>query len=220
MTTKALILDFGGPVMVTPFEVLPGLASRLGVSPGTFRWTGPFDPAGDPLWLRMLADEITEVGYWEARAQEMAAVTGRPGVRAMMAELYPAGEINSFMRRQACETVRIARAAGLQTAVLTNDLARFYSSDLIRRIRFLDEVDAVVDRSMTSSLKPHPAAYRAVLESLQIPAAEALFVDDQPRNVAGSWAVGMPALLFDVTRPVQSYREVIRSLGLSESDRV
>jgi putative hydrolase of the HAD superfamily len=220
VTLQALVLDFGGPVLCTAFEILGPLERRLGLAPGTFGWTGPFDPAKDPLWRSMQADEITEVNYWERRADEVAAVTGRPGVRAMMAQLYPADELNAFVRRQAYETVRAVRAACVRTGVLTNDLSLFYDDESITRINFLDEVDVVVDCYRTGVLKPDPAAYRLVLNSLDVPAETALFVDDQPRNIYGARAIGMPALLFDVTRPSESWREVIRLLGLSELDQV
>ncbi|MBS4730363.1 HAD-IA family hydrolase [Mycobacterium sp. SM1] len=220
MTMRALVLDFGGPVLLTPFEVVRGFERRLGVAPGTFDWTGPFDPARDSLWRRMLAGEIREQEYWAARAEEVAAVTGRPGVRAMMAQLYPVDVVDSLIRRQARETVRAAKAAGLRTAVLTNDLASYFGDEWIGRVTFLNEVDVVIDCSRTGVLKPDPAAYRPVLDALAIPAGLALFVDDQPGNTDAARALGMPTLLFDVTRPATSYREVIQSLRLHELDQV
>lgn len=216
MSCRALVLDFGGPVVPTPFEVLDRLERRLGVAPGTFGWTGPFDPANDPLWRRMQADEISERGYWECRANELAAVTGRPGIRELMAQLYPHDEIDSLVRPEAHETVRAAKAAGVRTAVLTNDLAMFYDDEWISGVSFLDEVEVVIDGSVTGVLKPDPAAYRLVLESLDVPAEVALFVDDQPRNIEGARAIGMAAYFFDVTRPAQCYREVGELLGLEE----
>ena len=47
---KAVVLDFGGPVLVTPFERVAALERSLRVAPGTFAWRGPFDPATDPRW--------------------------------------------------------------------------------------------------------------------------------------------------------------------------
>lgn len=220
MTFQALVLDFGGPVLCTPFEVVRDFERRSGLPLGTFDWTGPFDPANDPLWCSMQADEISERGYWELRAHEVAEVTGRPGVRAMMAQLYPADKIESLIRPQAYETVRAARTAGLGTAVLTNDLALFYDDEWIGGVGFLDEIDVLVDVSRCGVIKPDPAAYRFALDALDVPAEAALFVDDQPRNVVGARAVGMPALFFDVTRPADTYREVVQLLGLHELDQV
>ena len=37
---KAVVLDFGGPVLLTPFERLPALERSLGLPPGTFGWRG------------------------------------------------------------------------------------------------------------------------------------------------------------------------------------
>lgn len=216
MRFQALILDFGGPVLLSPFEMVPGLESRVGVAPGTFGLTGPFDPASDPLWHRVDIHEITEPQYWEIRAQQLAAVTGVGNVRQLMALLYPPAEIGSVIRPQAYETVRAAKVAGLRIAVLTNDLASFFDHDWISRVAFLDEVETIVDGSLTGVLKPDPAAYRAVLDALEIPAEKAMLVDDLAPNVDGARAVGMPALLFDVTRPSESYREIARLLGLPE----
>ncbi|MDI3313840.1 MAG: HAD family phosphatase [Mycobacterium sp.] len=214
MTVRALVFDFGGPVLLTPFEAVRGLERRLGLAPGTFDWTGPFDPARDPLWRSMLAGRISEQEYWAARAGEVAAVTGRPGLRAMMAQLYPADEVDALIRPQACDTVRAAKAAGLRTAVLTNDLASYFDDDWIGRVGFLHEVDVVIDCSRTGVLKPDPAAYRPVLDAFGVPAGSVLFVDDQPRNTDAARALGMATLLFDVTRPARSYREIIRTLRL------
>lgn len=220
MMPRALVLDFGGPVLLTPFEVVQAFERRLGLAPGTFEWAGPFDPAKDSLWRRMQAGEITEDEYWATRAEEMAAVTGDPGLRAMMAHLYPADEIDSLIRRQAREAVWAAKAAGLRTAVLTNHLASYYDDDWISRAGFLNEVDVVIDGSRTGVLKPDPAAYWPILDALETPAKAALFVDDQPRNIDGARAIGMAALLFDVTKPSESYRQVVQSLGVSELDQV
>jgi len=220
MRPRALILDFGGPVLVTPFELVEALEVRVAVPRGTFGWTGPFDPESDPLWRKLEVEDQGQVTYWEIRAQEFAEVTGFVGVRQLMSQLYPVEEIASSIRRQAYQTVRAARSAGLRTAVLTNDLASFYSDDWIGRIGFLNEVDAVVDGSRTGVLKPDPAAYRAVLCSLGVSAEEAVFVDDHPPNVLSARALGMSACFFDVTRPWQCYQTVHQMLGLQDSDLV
>lgn len=215
MSLRALVLDFGGPVLVTPFEVIRALEARIVLAPGTLDWTGPFDPPHDPLWRRVETGEISQPQYWAVRAQEFSTVTGYSGVRPLMALLYPAEDMDSQIRRQAYQAVRAAKAAGLRTAVLTNELSLFHNDEWIRRVGLFDEVDVVVDCSRTGVLKPDPMAYRVVVESLEIPTDQALFVDDHVPNVDGARAIGMSALHFDVTRPAQSYREVGRMLGLA-----
>jgi putative hydrolase of the HAD superfamily len=212
---KAVVLDFGGPVLVTPFERLPALERSLGVPAGTFGWPGPFDPAADPLWRAMQAGELSERAYWAGRAAEVAAVSGEDGVPAMMARLFDGPE-EELVRPQARTLVAAAQAAGLQTAVLTNDLYDFHGQAWIDRMRVLAEVGCVVDTSRHGTRKPEPAAYRLVLDRLGVAADQAVFVDDQPANAAGAEAAGMTAVWFDVTRPDHSYDEVRQAIGLAD----
>jgi putative hydrolase of the HAD superfamily len=211
---KALVLDFGGPVLLTPFERLPALERSLGLPAGTFGWRGPFDPAADPLWRSMQAGELSERAYWASRAAEVAAVSGDDGVPAMMARLYDGPE-DELVRPQARALVAAARAAGLQTAVLTNDLSQFHDQAWIDRMGVLAEIGCVVDTSRHGTRKPEPAAYRLVLDRLGVAADQAVLVDDQPVNAAGAEAAGMAAVWFDVTRPDDSYDTVRQAIGLA-----
>ena len=104
------------------------------------------------------------------------------------------------------------RAAGLATAVLTNDLARFHSPDWIASVPFLAAIDVTVDGSLTGQLKPAPGAYRLLVEALDLAPEEVLFIDDQPRNADGAQRFGLPAVRFDVTAPERSYREAAARL--------
>jgi putative hydrolase of the HAD superfamily len=211
---KAVVLDFGGPVLLTPFERVAALERSLRVGPGTFAWPGPFDPAADPRWRAMQAGELTERAYWAARAGEVAAVSGEPGVPAMMARLFDGPEAE-LIRPEARGLVADAQAAGLETAVLTNDLYDFHDQAWIDRMGILAEVGCVVDTSRHGTRKPEPAAYRLVLDRLGVAPDQAVFVDDQPANAAGAEAAGLRAVWFDVTRPAASYETVRQALGLA-----
>jgi putative hydrolase of the HAD superfamily len=208
---KAVVLDFGGPVLVTPFERLRALERSLGLAPGTLDWRGPFDPAADPLWRSLQAGALTEPAYWARRAAE----AGQDGVRALMARLF-GGPEDELVRPQARALVAEARAAGLETAVLTNDLHAFHDQAWIDRMRVLAEVGCVVDTAQHGTRKPEPAAYRLVLDRLGVAADQAVLVDDQPANVAGAEAAGMAAVWFDVTRPGHSYQQVRQAIGLAD----
>ena len=210
---RALVLDFGGPVLRTPFELLRGGERRAGLPEGTLRWTGPFDPDADPDWRRMQVGEITERDYWQARAEELAALTGRaPTFRGLMDLLF-AGSEDELVRPEARDAIAAARRTGLATAVLTNDMRAFHGDEWVSRMAVLDSMDVVVDGSVEHVLKPDPRIYLLAIERLGLAAEDCLFVDDQPGNVAGAQAVGMAALWFDVTRPGESYAEVLATLA-------
>ena len=55
---------------------------------------------------------------------------------------------------------------------------------------------------------------RWLLEALGLSAGEVVFVDDQPRNVAGGSAVGIRSFQLDITAPLRSVAEVRQAIGL------
>jgi putative hydrolase of the HAD superfamily len=212
---KALVLDFGGPVLRTPFELLRGGEARMGLPPGSLAWTGPFDPSADADWRAMQAHEITERDYWQRKADEFAALTGREAsFRGLMDVLFAAPE-DELVRPEARRLVEDAREAGFAIAVLTNDMQAFHGLEWVQGNRFLTLVDVLVDGSVEHVLKPDPAIYEMATERLGIAAADCLFVDDQRGNIAGAEAVGMAAVWFDVTQPDSSYATVRALLGMA-----
>jgi len=211
----ALVLDFGGPVLKTPFELRDIGERRAGLAPGTLAWTGPFDPDADSDWRDMQAGLFTEREYWQRRANDFAELTGvEPTFQAMLAYLFEIDE-DDMLRRGARALVADAKAAGYKVSVLTNDMKTFHGQAWVDRMTILNELDALVDGSVEHMLKPDPAIYKLMIDRLGVPASECLFVDDQPANIAGAEAVGMQTLWFDVLNPRDSYEQVRATLGLS-----
>jgi putative hydrolase of the HAD superfamily len=215
---RALIWDFGGPVLLTPFELRAAAERRLGLAPGTFAWPGPFDPAADVDWRAMQAGEFTEREYWHHRADEYAAISGGPGgaagLKPLFEELFQ-GSVEELTRPGAWDLTREVKAAGKLVAVLTNDMHAFHDAEWIERMTFLRELDVLVDGSLEGLLKPDPRIFQLALDRLEVPAEEAVFVDDQPGNCAAAIALGMYAVHFDVTKPDDTYLTVRQLLGSS-----
>ncbi len=74
---KALLLDFGGVINMTTFELQPMIERVLGLEQGTLTWRGPFEPETDPLWQSMQRDEITDREYWQIRIREIGELVGQ-----------------------------------------------------------------------------------------------------------------------------------------------
>ena len=211
-TPTALLLDFGGVLLRTPFELVPAFEERHGLPPGTVAWAGPFDLEEDPAFAQVVRGELRERAYWEQRACELAELLGWDDPGLAMHDLFELPE-RDLIRPEWSALIPQAQSAGLAVAVLTNDLSHFHPPWWIDRLAILERVDAVVDLSTTDHLKPDPRAFEAALRVLGRGAAEVLFVDDQPVNVAGAERVGMPFVWFDVTDPEATVADV-RSLTL------
>jgi putative hydrolase of the HAD superfamily len=219
MSVPALVLDFGGPVLLTPFELVvdqPGTPAY-----GLLHQRGPLATAAwpDPTWEGLQAGRITERAYWAARAAQWHQSGGaEPDVRAMISHLYepPRPEL---VREQARTLVRDAHAAGHRVGILTNDLRAFHSEDWIERIEIIGDVDVVVDGSVEGHLKPAPRLYELLSERLGVSFADMVFLDDQRTNIRGAEALGIPSVWFDVADPDTSYAEVRKLLGLTPEGR-
>ncbi len=202
---RAVAFDFGGPVLVTPFERVRWLEGHLQLPKMRLDWRGPFDPHGDPLWQELQARHISERDYWHRRAEEVAAHTGGSTPRELFGAIY-SGPAEHYVRPEAMAFLDAAHDQGLATAIFTNDLRDFQGEEWARGIPFIQRVDVIVDGSITGVLKPDPLSYELLVAALDRRPAEILYIDDQPFNVEAGRDAGLVAVWFDVTKPEESYR--------------
>lgn len=217
MTEKALILDFGGVITRTLFETHDLTEAALGLSPGTLDWRGPFAPETDPLWQEMQAGAITERDYWHRRTAEVGTLVGQDWTgMSQFVRAARGADPDAVIRPEFRAALATTKAAGLKTAILSNELDLFYGADFRDKLPFLSDFDVIVDATYTGILKPDPRAYAECLDRLGLPAGACVFVDDQRRNIVGAEAVGLQIVHFDVADPAASYARALRLLGLTE----
>jgi putative hydrolase of the HAD superfamily len=212
---KALVLDFGGVISRTLFETHELSEAALGLKPGTLNWRGPFDPQTDPLWRAMQADEISERDYWTTRTREVGRLLGEDW-QSMQTFVQRArgADVQAVIRPEAVTAIHAAKAAGCKLAVLSNELDLFYGADFRQRLPLLDLFDVIVDATYTGILKPDPRAYQDCLAHLGVRAQDAVFVDDQERNIEGALRCGLQVVHFDVREPAASYGKALKLLGV------
>ncbi len=211
---RGLLLDIGGVVL----RGGAGIAAMLAEAPQPLR-----DEAArlgvasdrDELWVRMLAGEVSERAYWAARAADLGRVLGEQwDTRAFINRLYdrPSWEL---LNHEVIALMVRARRAQLPVVALTNDLVNFHGQEWVDRQPWLRHFDTIVDGSLTGVLKPDPRAFAAGIEAVGLPAAEIVYLDDMPWNVAGGLAAGLQAIAVDGAAPGPAAIEASRRLGLS-----
>jgi putative hydrolase of the HAD superfamily len=207
---RALVLDFGSVISRSLFETHDLTERALGLAPGTLRWRGPLDPAGDVLWQALQRDEITERGYWLQRTREVGALLGEHWSEMRQFVRRARGsDAMAVIRPEALQAIARAREAGHALAVLSNELDLFYGADFRGRLPFLRDFDAIVDATYSGILKPDPRAYRAVEQVLGVPGAHCVLVDDQRRNVEGALGAGWQAVQLDVRDPQPAFEAAL-----------
>jgi hypothetical protein len=81
-------------------------------------------------------------------------------------------------------------------------------------LRWRGPFDPSTDAPWCDMQAGRPRAYLDCLATLGVPARDAVFVDDQGRNVQGALALGMASVHFDVTAPAASFRRALALLGV------
>ncbi len=184
------------------------------------------------LYRKLLDDDheaverfLNEVGFseWNFRQDE-----GRPFAAAVaeLSEQFPqhADLIRAYDERweesiggEIRPTVEILYAlkrAGHSLYGLSN-----WSAETFRRIRhkhaFLDLFEAIVISGEVKVAKPDPRIYALLLDLVNRPAEECLFIDDSEANVAAASRLGFRTIRF--VSPEQLAGE-LRRLGLLESN--
>jgi len=189
---KAVIFDFGGVFIDSPFAALADAAAERGLSPDDLALAvfGQYDRDTDHPWHRLERGEVTVV---EARDEIMATYSLPDGAPVDPFELLTA-LAGGGIRDDMVAFCRSLRQRHLLTGLLTNNAREF--EEFWKPLLPLDELfDDVVDSSEVGLRKPDPAIYRLSLERLGVGAGEAAFVDDAPGNVAGAEAVGIASVL-------------------------
>ena len=197
----ALILDFGSVISYSVFERHAATEARLGLEAGSINYWGPLKPEADPLWRDMLADKLTERDYWARFSQDIGERVGKAWSPLDFLRAARSPDLNQEMRPETIDLIRKAKRQGAKLGILSNELELFYGAEALAEIRILAEFDVLVDATHTNILKPDPRAYGLVLQELDVAASAAVFVDDQPRNVAGGLAGGLTSIFFDVRDP-------------------
>lgn len=191
-SVDAVIFDFGGVFVDSPFTAAITAAAELGVEPEHMLDTvfGPYDQDTDHAWHRLERGEIT---LEQARDSIMAASVAAGGP-----ELDPIAVLMAVggggVRAGMVDFTRSLRTRGIRTGLLTNNAKEFAA--FWRPLLPLDELfDDVVDSSDVGLRKPDPRIYQLSLDRLGVRADRAVFIDDAPGNVDAATLLGIAAVL-------------------------
>lgn len=189
---KAVIFDFGGVFIDSPFAAMNAAARERGLDPQALALAvfGDYDRDTDHPWHRLERGELTlEMAREEIMAGDPLP-DGTPLDPFELLAVLAGGGVRQEMVRF-CESLR---DRGLSTGLLTNNAKEF--EEFWKPLLPLEELfDDVVDSSEVGMRKPAAEIYQMSLERLGVDARQAVFVDDAPGNVAGAEAVGIKSVL-------------------------
>jgi putative hydrolase of the HAD superfamily len=185
---SAVLFDFGGVILSSPFDAFAAYERRAGLPPDFIRLVNSTDPDRN-AWARLERNDCSIDEFVVAFEAEAAALGHRVDGRAVLACLE--GEL----RPQMVQTVRRCREHAA-TALLTNNIVtgspHWSSGGSFADL--LPLFDAVVESSVVGCRKPEQRFYELALEALGIQASDAVFLDDLGINLKPARAMGMATI--------------------------
>jgi putative hydrolase of the HAD superfamily len=202
MPIEAVLFDFGGVILSSPFEAFAALEERHGLPAGFIRQVNATNPDTN-AWAQLERSELTVAQFVQAFSEE-AADLGHPidGWEVI-------GALRGEVRPEMVEVVRRC-AERFKTGLLTNNFVTgdgkggMAADPEIKAI--LDLFDVIVESSRIGVRKPTPAFYEHALRELEITADQAVFLDDLGVNLKPAQQMGMRTI--KVTDPAKAITDL------------
>ena len=201
MTIRAVLFDFGGVILSSPFEAFAQYERERGLPDGFIRSVNATAPDTN-AWARLERSEITVDEFASAFEEESTALGHTvPGWDVL-------GLLAGELRPSMVEAVRRC-AAVLKTGLLTNNVVGMEQSDDIAEVLRL--FDVIVESSKVGVRKPDLRFYGLACEQLAIDPTEAVFLDDLGVNLKPARALGMTTI--KVGDPTAALAELAAVVG-------
>ncbi len=178
---RALLVDWGGVLTSDVFAGFKIFCEQEGIDPMRVRDLFAADPRGREALVELEIGEIDERQF-EVRLAALLELD-EERVPGLVDRVF-----GSIVAEEAIfEALRIARANGIRTGLLSNSWGiERYPHDLLPEL-----FDAVVISGQEGVRKPDLVIYEVAIERLGVPASEIVFVDDLPGNLKPARELGM-----------------------------
>lgn len=201
MTIRAVLFDFGGVILSSPFDAFAAYERERGLPDGFIRSVNATAPDTN-AWARLERSEITVDEFASVFEEESTALGHTvPGWDVL-------GLLAGELRPSMVEAVRRC-AAELKTGLLTNNVVGMEQSDDIAEVLRL--FDVIVESSKVGVRKPDLRFYELACEQLAIDPSEAVFLDDLGVNLKPARALGMTTI--KVGDPTAALAELAAVVG-------
>ena len=184
---RAVLWDFGGVILSSPFEAFRRYESEKGLPADTIRTVNATNPDSN-AWALLERNDISPAEFDILFASESEALGHRIPGSDVLALL--AGDVRPHMVT-ALDTVI---GAGLLTACLTNNVVSTSPTPTERQIEvsaIMAKFHHVVESSKVGCRKPEPRFYEIACELLDVSPHECVFLDDLGINLKPAAAMGM-----------------------------
>jgi putative hydrolase of the HAD superfamily len=202
---RAVLWDFGGVILSSPFEAFNRYEDENGLPADFIRGVNATDPDTN-AWALLERNDVTPEEFDALFAAESEALGHRiPGADVLG---LLSGEIRPEMVTALDRVIR----AGYRTACLTNNVVggeqRMDVGDVM--VMF----DHVVESSKVGCRKPEPRFYEIACELVGVEPSECVFLDDLGINLKPARAMGMTTIKVGAADPAIAELESVLGIDL------
>jgi putative hydrolase of the HAD superfamily len=213
---RAVLWDFGGVILTSPFEAFRRYESAAGLPLDFIRTINSTNPHSN-AWALLERSDISPAEFDELFAQESSAHGHRVPGADVLALL--SGDIRPNM----VAALDAVIAAGFKTACLTNNMVTTSDNTVSNSessnerasalTAVMNRFDVIVESSKVGVRKPEPRFYEIACEMLDVAPGECVFLDDLGINLKPAAAMGMRTI--KVVDPVDAISQLAEITGIN-----
>lgn len=193
---KAIVFDFGGVYMDSPFKAVNDIALENHIAPELLTRIifGDYHLDSNHPWHCLERGEITL-----EKARELIIQEGKK--HQLDTDIYQLfarfAEVERGLRQPLLEKTLEWKDRGYLLAMITNNIREFDGWRALFPFAVEQVFQTISDSCYLGIRKPDPAIYRHTLDALKTTPQQALFLDDYPSNVDAAQAIGIKGFIVD-----------------------
>ena len=204
---EAVLFDFGGVILSSPFEAFAEYENEIGLPPDTIRKINATNPDTN-AWAQFERREVNPEEFVLLFEKEALALGHELDAQRILEGLH--GSLRPAMVEALSKC-----SSEFKTAMLTNNITPMGEQDLDEEVEKVVEMfDLLVESSIEGCRKPEEKFYEIACERLNVKPENCVFLDDLGINLKPARDMGMSTI--KVVDPEDAIRELYEILGFSD----
>ena len=223
---RAVLWDFGGVILSSPFEAFRRYESAAGLPQDFIRTINSTNPHSN-AWALLERSDISTAEFDELFAQEssarghrvpgadvLALLSGdiRPNMVAALDAVIAAGFKTACLTNNMVTTNNDTVTTNNDTVTTNNDTVTTNNERASALSAVMNRFDVIVESSKVGVRKPEPRFYELACEMLNVAPTECVFLDDLGINLKPAAAMGMRTI--KVIDPVDAISQLAAITGI------
>ena len=204
---EAVLFDFGGVSLSSPFEAFAEYENEIGLPPDTIRKINATNPDTN-AWAQFERREVNPEEFVLLFEREALALGHELDAQRILEGLH--GSLRPVM----VEALRKC-SSKFKTAMLTNNITPMGEQELDEEVEKVVEIfDLLIESSIEGCRKPEEKFYEIACDRLNVKPENCVFLDDLGINLKPARAMGMTTI--KVIEPEGAIKELYEILGFSD----